>query len=149
MNKKQLLKVPGKWLAACGLGTEDKTFPVLDIETKTLFGHQATFVKVNRDGSPWTVHMEARGAELIEDRMPMITEAYQAHAPGHSSATESTPRQAAITFFTKNPRAHKCNVSQGHIETRAGTDYFVTVLSRDSRRWPDVTRKQAETLPAA
>lgn len=65
MSTETHLLVPGAWLAACGLGTEDRVFPVLCVERGFIGRHPATFVTVERDGYPWTVHMEWRNARFV------------------------------------------------------------------------------------
>jgi len=56
------LRVPGAWCNACGLGDEDKTFPVLHIEN---YGEGRTFVTVSTPThGEWKVWLEERGATL-------------------------------------------------------------------------------------
>jgi hypothetical protein len=66
MNTNQeFLRVPGKWLAACGHGSDDRVFPVISVERGMLQGRPITFAKVDRDGWPWVVHVEVRGAQFV------------------------------------------------------------------------------------
>lgn len=58
------LKVPGKWLEACGHGSTTRILPVVNVDEGYLFGRPATFVTVMRDGKSWIVHLEVRGAEF-------------------------------------------------------------------------------------
>ncbi len=58
------LKVPGEWLKACGMGEEDKVFPVLSIRK---LGEGRTFAKIaTGENSTWEVWVEQRGATLLE-----------------------------------------------------------------------------------
>lgn len=59
------LKVPGEWLKACGHGSQDRVFRVLRVDRGSLFGRQVTFATVDRDGKPWVIHVEVRGAEFV------------------------------------------------------------------------------------
>lgn len=74
--------------------------------------------------------------------------AYQAYASGKSSAVAATARQAAKDFFAKNPRARKCNVTQGEDDGR----FFTVIYGRASEgkwpaNWKDVTPKTIDQLP--
>jgi hypothetical protein len=63
IDKTNFLKVPGKWLNACGMGDKDRVFRVLEV-VETRIGHMVT---VEREGRrPWIVHLEARGAEFVQ-----------------------------------------------------------------------------------
>lgn len=73
---------------------------------------------------------------------------FQAYSSGHGSVTRDTPRAAATAFFEKNPKARKCNVTEGVIESMSGHEYFVSVHSRGSFSQYDVTKKTLDTLPA-
>lgn len=65
MSEQTHLKVPGQWLDACGYGNVDRTFPIINITKTVRDGRTFTFVTVNRDGVPWTVHKEVRKAEYV------------------------------------------------------------------------------------
>lgn len=74
--------------------------------------------------------------------------AYQAYSK-HGSITETTPKLAAETFFSRFPSARKCNITQGETD-----GYFFTVKygNRHSscgmpESWKDITKKQANELP--
>lgn len=66
MPNESYLKVPGKWLEACGLGSEDRIFPVVQID-RSVFpnGRPATFVTVYRGTRDWVIHKEWRKAEFV------------------------------------------------------------------------------------
>ncbi len=80
------LKVPGKWLEACGHGNVDRVFSVLQIEEGKVNGNPVTFAQVDRDGTPWMVHVEMRGAEFVS--APDIT--WLATPPAPLSASEQS-----------------------------------------------------------
>lgn len=69
VNTHTYLKVPGSWLEACGQGREDRIFPVTNVERGIIGNRPLTFATVNRDGSPWVVHVEQRDAQLVELRV--------------------------------------------------------------------------------
>lgn len=77
-----------------------------------------------------------------------IVRAFRAYAKNHSSKVAGTPKQAAEEFFAANPRARKCDVTEGQIEMTAGREFFVTAYGREN--WPqsfkDVTKKTAASL---
>lgn len=59
----QGLKVPGRWLFCCGMGDQDKVFPVV---RSTEYRHGTVVVVRLEDGREWTVIKELRGAEFVE-----------------------------------------------------------------------------------
>jgi hypothetical protein len=74
--------------------------------------------------------------------------AFRAYAKNHSSMTADTPKEAAEAFFTANPSARKCNVTEGQIEVTDGREFFVTAYGRENcpQSWKDVTKKTAGAL---
>lgn len=77
------------------------------------------------------------------------TVCYRAYgANGTTSTHGATPRKVASLFFERNPRARKCNVTEG----REDESRFVVAYGRKSENqwpdsWPDVTRAAVGTLP--
>ena len=55
------LLVPGAWLKACGMGNEDRIFPV--IKVSYLNGYRIAIVDNN--GEKWTVIVELRNAKFV------------------------------------------------------------------------------------
>jgi hypothetical protein len=74
--------------------------------------------------------------------------AFRAYAKNHSSMTADTPKGAAEAFFTANPSARKCNVTEGKIEITDGREFFVSAYGRENwpQSWKDVTKKTAGAL---
>jgi hypothetical protein len=65
-----------------------------------------------------------------------------------SNVTADTARAAAQKFFDTYPKARKCSVFEGEIESHSGVEYFVQRISgKNLGYWPDVTKKTVETLP--
>ena len=63
----KFLKVPGKWLSACGKGNQDRIFEVLSVQNFTARdGSPLTVVQVDDDGHNWTVIAELRNAQFVE-----------------------------------------------------------------------------------
>lgn len=61
MTEQVYLHVPAAWMHACGYGSSDRVFPVINIEKRGGF----TVVVVDRDGRPWTIIKELRHAEYV------------------------------------------------------------------------------------
>lgn len=64
---------------------------------------------------------------------------FQAYAKGHKTAYGATPREAQGSFFLVNPRARKCNITEGETDG----EFFVVSFSagKRTRSFKDVTRK--------
>ena len=64
---------------------------------------------------------------------------FQAYAKGHKTVYGATPREAQGSFFLANPKARKCNITEGETDG----DFFVVSYSpgKCPRRFKDVTRK--------
>lgn len=64
---------------------------------------------------------------------------FQAYAKGHKTVYGDTPRLAQGSFFLVNPKARKCNITEGDVDG----GFFV--VSYSPGKWPrsfkDVTRK--------
>lgn len=73
--------------------------------------------------------------------------AYQAHAPGGTSVTKATAREAAVAFFDQNPGKRKCNVVQGEVDGHFFTIAYGLARDRMPKSWKGVTKKTAQDLP--
>lgn len=74
----------------------------------------------------------------------MTTYSYQAWGKSGYRVTKDTPKQAAEAFFTANPTARKCNVTEGTVD---GAFFTVVYGVGRTLRWTDVTKKLAAALP--
>lgn len=78
---------------------------------------------------------------------------FHASAKGWSSVTKDTPRAAAEAFFKANPRARKCNVTEGFEDGAFFTVeygnrvYPCETEARWPRSWRDVTKRTLDLLP--
>jgi hypothetical protein len=72
--------------------------------------------------------------------MATKTKAFQASSK-HGNMVRNTPRQAAIAFFFQFPTARTCTVREGESDGQ----YFI--YSYGGKRYPDVSKKNAHTLP--
>lgn len=64
---------------------------------------------------------------------------FQAYAKGHEKVYGDTPYSAQKAFFLANPKARKCNITEGETDG----DFFVVSYSpgKCPRWFKDVTRK--------
>jgi hypothetical protein len=73
---------------------------------------------------------------------------FMASATGYAQRHRDTPREAALAFFEANPRARKCNVTEGELDGQFFSVRISTLAAGGSaRRWVGVTRQAANTLP--
>jgi hypothetical protein len=72
---------------------------------------------------------------------------------GYASRTKDTPREAARAFFEANPKARKCNVTEGFEDGAFfSVEYGNRVYpgeteARWPRSWKDVTKGTLDLLP--
>ena len=59
---REFLRVPGKWLDACGHGINDRVFPVISVLSHSDW---LTFATVNHEGRTWVVHVPCRNATFV------------------------------------------------------------------------------------
>jgi hypothetical protein len=63
LDPRAFLRVPGKWLAACGYGDADRVLPVLKVDVRSDWWTFATVDASSIGGlSRWVVHVPCRGA---------------------------------------------------------------------------------------